>query len=177
MANPRVFISSTCYDLSEIRDSLLEFVKSYGFDPVLSERGDVYFSPDSHTHESCIHEVRNCDLFILIIGGRFGGEYISDKSKSITNAEFLEAKEQKIPIFTYVKRNVYSDHHFYSKNKNNDLILEMNFPSIEDSSDALRIFKFIDDVRKESVNNAITPFDFAREIISLQKKTMGRNVF
>jgi len=28
MATPRVFISSTCYDLGHIRDSLAEFIKS-----------------------------------------------------------------------------------------------------------------------------------------------------
>lgn len=73
MANPRVFVSSTCYDLGEVRDSLYSFIKSYNFDPVLSERGDVFYHPELHTHDSCIKEIENCQIFVLIIGGRFGG--------------------------------------------------------------------------------------------------------
>jgi hypothetical protein len=73
MAVPRVFISSTCYDLDAIRDSLRSFIESVGFDPCLSDRGDVFYHPDLHTHDSCINEIGNCHLFVLLIGGRFGG--------------------------------------------------------------------------------------------------------
>ena len=89
MATPKVFVSSTCFDLGEIREQLARFINSYGFDPILSDHGDVFYKPDCHTHDSCIHEVSNCQLFILIIGGRFGGEYVYDNSKSITNAAYL----------------------------------------------------------------------------------------
>ncbi len=92
MARPRVFVSSTCFDLYEVRDSLKAFIQSYGFEPILSERGDVYYNPDLHTHDSCLIEVLNCQLFILIIGGRFGGESKIDPEKSIVNMEFDTAK-------------------------------------------------------------------------------------
>lgn len=38
MAKPRVFISSTFYDLKQVRSSLETFVRDLGFDPVLSEK-------------------------------------------------------------------------------------------------------------------------------------------
>ena len=79
MANPKVFISSTCFDLKEVRESLSRFVNGFGFDAVLSEHGDVFYHPDLHTHEACVHEVSNCQLFILLIGGRFGGSYVKNK--------------------------------------------------------------------------------------------------
>lgn len=167
MANPRVFISSTCYDLAEVRDTLVEFVMSFGFEPVLSERGDVFYHPDIHTHDSCINEVSNCQLFILIIGGRFGGTYKADTSKSIVNAEYASARESKIPVFTFVKRSVHSDHFVYQKNKSNKDIV---FPSIDNNAHASKIFEFIDDVRLSSVNNGIFPFEFAREIADLLRK-------
>lgn len=170
MANPRVFISSTCYDLSEVRDSLIDFVHSYGFDPVLSERGDVFYHPDAHTHESCIAEVSNCHLFILIIGGRFGGAYKADPQKSIVNAEYAAARQQKIPVFSFVKRSVYSDHFVFVKNKGNDAVTKIIFPSIENNDHAARIFNFIDEVRLSPVNNGFFPFDFAREIVELLRK-------
>lgn len=170
MANPRVFISSTCYDLSEVRDSLVDFIESFGFDPILSERGDVFYHPDIHTHDSCINEIGNCHLFILLIGGRFGGNYISDTSKSIVNAEYAAAKEKKIPVFTFVKRNVFFDHNVFLKNKSNKALDNIVFPSIETNANAKKIFTFIDDVRLSSNNNGYFPFDFARDITSLLRK-------
>lgn len=167
MANPRVFISSTCYDLAEVRDTLVDFVRSFGFDPVLSERGDIFYHPDINTHDSCINEVSNCELFILIIGGRFGGTYQADTTKSIVNAEYYAARENKIPVFTFVKRNVHTDHFVYQKNKGNSDIV---FPSIEVNDHAVRIFDFIDLVRHAPVNNGLFPFDFARDITSLLRK-------
>lgn len=170
MANPRVFISSTCYDLSEVRDSLVEFIRSFGFEPVLSDRGDVFYHPDIHTHDSCLNEVGNCELLVLIIGGRFGGSYTADPSKSIVNAEYFAAREKKIPVFTFVKRNVYSDHFVFSKNRSNPSLNEIIFPSIENNKNAERIFTFIDDVRHAPVNNGFFPFDFAREITEVLRK-------
>ena len=100
MAIPRVFISSTCYDLSEVRDTLVTFIQSFGFEDTLSERGDVFYHPDLHTDKACMREISNCHLLILIIGGRFGGTYITDTSKSIVNAEYEAARQLKIPVFT-----------------------------------------------------------------------------
>lgn len=170
MANPRVFISSTCYDLSEVRDSLVEFIRSFGFEPVLSDRGDVFYHPDIHTHDSCLNEVGNCQLLILLIGGRFGGSYRADPNKSIVNAEYAAARDRKIPVFTFVKRSVHSDHSVYGKNKNNKALSEIVFPSIDNNKNAKQIFEFIDEVRHAKVNNGFFPFDFAREIADLLRK-------
>lgn len=38
---PRIFISSTFYDLKYIREDLANFVRSYGYEPVLFEDGDI----------------------------------------------------------------------------------------------------------------------------------------
>ena len=170
MANPRVFVSSTCYDLSEVRDVLVEFIKSYGFDPVLSDRGDVFYHPDVHTHDSCVNEVDNCEIFILIIGGRFGGNYVADSEKSIVNAEYSAARKKKVPVFTFVKRSVFSDHFVYKKNRDETISDKIVFPSIENNSHAKKIFGFIDEVRLSSSNNGFFSFDLAREITTALRK-------
>lgn len=171
VAFPRVFVSSTCYDLSEIRDNLVTFIKSYYFEPILSERGDVFYHPDLHTHISCVNEIQNCQLFILIIGGRFGGSYIADTTKSIVNAEYLAAKENDIPVFCFIKREVFEDHRVYSKNKKDiELVKRIEFPSVEKQEYASSIFRFIDEVRHSNVNNGIFTFEFAREI----QDTLGK---
>lgn len=38
MATPRVFIRSTSYDLGEIRDNLVSFIKNFYFEPILGVR-------------------------------------------------------------------------------------------------------------------------------------------
>lgn len=174
MATPKVFISSTCFDLSEIREQLNKFVRSFGFDPILSEHGDVFYHPDLHTHDACVHEVSNCQLFILIIGGRFGGGYVKDKSKSITNAEYEAAKAANVPVFTYIRNSVLSNHHIYRENKNHDFIKKINFPAIEKQDDAENIFRFIDDVRRSPVNNAFEGFSNFNDIeVHLRKQWAG----
>ncbi len=171
MATPKVFISSTCYDLMQIRDSLFEFVKEYYYEPILSDKGDVFYHPDLHTHESCINEIENCQLFILIIGGRFGGKYKYDAIKSITNAEYEAAKVKNIPVFTFIKREVYEDHRLYQRNKKNkDVVEKIEFPSIENQEYAINIFEFINSVRQASVNNGFFPFEFVNEI----KNNLGK---
>lgn len=174
MAVPKVFISSTCFDLSEIREQLKRFVLSFGFEPVLSEYGDVFYHPDLHTHEACVHEVSNCQLFILIVGGRFGGQYISDKNKSITNAEYEAAKSANIPVFTYIRNNVLNNHHVYKENKNQDFVYSISFPAIDKQDYAQNIFQFIDDVRKSPTNNAFEGFDNFNDIeMHLRKQWAG----
>ncbi|MGI2106787.1 DUF4062 domain-containing protein [Shewanella frigidimarina] len=167
MAIPRVFISSTCYDLKHIRENLKYFVKTIGYEPVLSDDGDVYYSVDKNTHDACLTEVSTCQLFILIIGGRYGGEH-QNKEGSITNNEYREAVKNKTPIFALVESAVYSDHHTYLSNKktNPTFYEKITYSSI----DNIKIFGFIDEVRKNSLNNAIVSFNDFSDIESYLKK-------
>ncbi|TGL10886.1 DUF4062 domain-containing protein [Leptospira meyeri] len=175
MAIPKIFISSTCYDLNDVRDSLSEFIKSVGYEPILSENGDIFYHPDLHTHESCIKEIENCQIFIIIIGGRFGGTYVYDQSKSIVNAEYFCAKSLGIPIFSFVKRSVYEDHRVFTRNKNNkDLASKIQYPSIEKQDTAIKIFDFIDEIRFSQSNNSIFSFEFSKDINhTLRKQFAG----
>lgn len=171
MAIPRVFISSTCYDLKHIRENLKYFVKTIGYEPVLSEDGDVFYGPSNHTHDACLKEVQTCQIFVLVIGGRYGGKFNGSDS-SITNNEYREAISKGIPVFALVESAVYSDNHLYATNvKNNkELAQQIDYPS----SDSTKIFEFIDEVRKQTANNAIYPFkDFSDMETYLRKQWAG----
>jgi len=174
MATPRVFISSTCYDLKHIRESLKYFVKTIGYEPVLSDDGDVYYNPISHTHDACLDEVATCQLFVLIIGGRYGGSY-KDSKDSITNEEYRTAVQEGISIFTLVDSAVYSDHHTYLSNKNNKDIDrdKITYPA----SDNIKIFKFIEEVKKNSINNAVHSFRNFNDIETYLRKQWAGMLF
>jgi hypothetical protein len=140
MAKLRVFVSSTCYDLGTVRSELRPFIANMGYEPVMSDFSDVLYDPKLHTHESCLKEIPNCDMVVLIIGGRFGGkivkaaldrinfdslsgvskkpEFLDDTSAiSITQAEVLQAIESDVPVFAFVDSHVLHDHALYEKNK------------------------------------------------------------
>jgi hypothetical protein len=95
-------------------------------------------------------------MFVLIIGGRFGETY-KDTGDSITNNEYREAVKSKVPVFALVDDSVLSEHFVYQKNKANLEIdaRKIDYPSV----DSTRIFDFIEEVTRNSVNNALVPFD------------------
>jgi Domain of unknown function (DUF4062) len=177
MAVPRVFVSSTCYDLADERDGLADFCRHFGFDTTLSERGDVFYHPDLHTHLSCVRETSNCQLFILIIGGRFGGKYKFDPTKSITNAEYAAAAASNTPTFTFVKQEVLNDHNLWQRNKHLSFAKEIIYPSIDKQEHAEDIFNFIDSVRLAGVNNGMFGFRVGRDIHEMLRKQWAGLMF
>ena len=118
MAVPRVFISSTCYDLKELRSQIREFINDYGYDPVLSEYGDIFFEYGTHPQDACFAEVAKCHMFLLIIGNTYGSFYHNSdtvKPASVTMKEFEEALDKKIPKHVFINRFVEYDYQNYSR--------------------------------------------------------------
>jgi hypothetical protein len=182
LAKLRIFVSSTCYDLGVIRSELRPFIAALGHEPVMSDYSDILYDPRSHTHDSCIKEVPNCDMVVLIIGSRFGGTglpsvlegfdfdslrdmssktaLLENKEKlSITQLEILKAAEQSIPVYAFVDEKVFHDHHVYEKNKGKPEIIDaIEFPSIQKKETAKYIFEFINFLTHRTHNNSVTPF-------------------
>lgn len=193
MANLKVFISSTCYDLQSIRAQLRAVLSDIGYEPVMSDHSDVIFDPRIHTHTSCLREVENCDVLVLVIGSRFGGttipkamelidmdrltdisradRFAEDKTKiSITQAEVLQAIQASIPVFAFVDTGVMRDHLTYEKNRNKSIIGQIEFSSIDKSETAPYIFEFINFLRLRNENNSIFEFTRFEDIESQLKK-------
>lgn len=169
MARPRVFVSSTYYDLKHLRSSLENFVFSLGFDAILSEKGRIAYTPDVPLDESCYREVGNADIFVLIIGGRYGAEASASKTKipktfydrynSITRGEYKSAVEKNVPIFVLIERSVYAEYETYLRNKYNTAIQYAHV-------DSINIFELIEDILAQPRNNPLQQFDRYGEIES-----------
>jgi hypothetical protein len=181
MAGLKVFVSSTCVDLGAQRAQVRTLLERMGYEPVMSEHSDVLFDHRMHTHTSCIKEIANADMVILLIGSRFGGtatpealadfeigdlskassksDLVIDKHKlSVTQVEVMKAIESDVPLFAFVDSKVYSDHHLYQKNKEKTFAQEITYPSIEKPNTAKYIFEFITFITHRFSNNAITPY-------------------
>jgi len=194
MPSPKVFISSTCYDLGMAREQLRSFLTKLGYDPVLSEYSDVLYDPRVHTHTSCIQEVPNADMIVVLIGSRFGGRAIPEalsqidldklvnssfnvsvldtpENLSITQLEVLKAIDASVPVFAFVEEKVMHDHFVYQKNK--DIAEKIDFPSISKPESARYIFEFINFLSHRNVGNSVIPFSRIEDIESHLKKQWG----
>jgi hypothetical protein len=162
MAKPRVFISSTFYDLRQVRSDLERFVKDLGYEPVLNEFGNIPYGKDEKLEEYCYKEISNVDILVSIIGGRFGSE--SQNSKfSISQMEFRTAIELKKQVYIFIDRNVYAEHQTYLLNKESKEI-KYRF------ADNIKIYEFIEFCQNLPNNNNIHSFETSLDIIQYLKE-------
>lgn len=89
---PRIFISSTFYDLKYIREDLANFVRSYGYEPILFEDGDIGYTPGKNLDTSCYDSMRNSDMVILIIGGEYGSAAVEKRKMVLMNICRLQGR-------------------------------------------------------------------------------------
>jgi hypothetical protein len=162
MEKPIVMISSTCFDLKQIRNELRSFIDNIGYEVILSESYDFPVNPDIDAIENCKDKVGlYADIMIVIIGGRYGSIQ-KETGKSITNIEYIEAKQKGIPIYILVESKILSCIDVWNKNKDG------NYSGIVDST---KLFEFVDSIRN-SDSNWVFPFDVVSDI-----KTIITNQF
>lgn len=162
MKKLNIFVSSTCYDLSQIRVDLHEFIEASGHNPILSEFKNFPIHPSNTTIENCISAVNDdADIFVLIVGNRYGCEI--ETGLSITNTEFLAAKNKKIPIYIFIDKKILNILPVWQKNKSG------NFKDIVDST---KIFEFISELRNE-LQFWTFEFEKAQDIILILKTQMS----
>jgi hypothetical protein len=153
---PQVMISSTFFDLKQVRADLARFlVEQLGYKPLVSEWSSFPIDPTMNTIENCRKRVeQDADILILIIGGRYG--YVElNSSASVTNIEYLAARAKGIPIYAFVERKVLDLLPVWKVNKS------MNFSSVVEDA---RVFRFIEEVR--DVHKVwMREFDLANEIV------------
>jgi hypothetical protein len=164
-----VFVSSTYYDLKHIRASLENFIDALGYEAMLSEKGSIAYTPDAPLDESCYREVRNADVFVLIIGGRYGTEKSEtkgdlpkgffEKYDSITKTEYSSAVEKDIPVYILIERAVYAEYQTYLRNKDNQNVKYAHV-------DSANVFSLIEEILAKRRNNPMQQFDRYSDIES-----------
>lgn len=164
---PRVFVSSTYYDLKHVRERLEKFIENYGFEPVLFESDKITYQHGTPIDQSAYYEVGLCHIMILIIGGRYGSPVnsssIEEERKrydeefiSITRREFETSITKNIPVLIFVDKNVNSDYETYKENqeffddlyaKSNTAEKKFKFAHV----DHINIFKFLEIVKSKPI--------------------------
>ena len=161
-ANLNIFVSSTCYDLSQIRKDLRDFITSLGHNPILSEQNDFPIDPQLDNWENCINAVKDyADIFVLIIGNKYGA--VGENGKSITNTEYLTAIQKGIPIYTFSLKQMTTILPLWERNPDADF---------SDVVDNKQIFEFLVDVRKKS-GRWNFEFESAQDIMDTLQKQLS----
>ncbi|MEH6346996.1 MAG: DUF4062 domain-containing protein [Bermanella sp.] len=174
MANLRVFISSTYYDLKHVRSYISEFISKMGYEATLSEKGKIAYDPSSPLDRSCYSDAEAADMFVLVVGGRYGSvtseaygtksadNDFYDRYESVTRKEFESASLKNIPTYILVEKSVMSEYETFKKNRENTTIKYAHV-------DSVNIFYFIDEIMKKGKNNPVFHFEQPQEIESWLK--------
>lgn len=164
---PRVFVSSTFYDLKYIREDLSNYIAAHDFEPVLFENGDIGYTPGKTLDQSCYDQMKSTDMVILIVGGNYGSPASGEKEDdfeeymSVTRKEFQTAVNTSVPVFVFIDSTVYSEFGVYEANLEQieEKRVNINFKSTK----SINVFRFIREI-KNIGNIAITEFRKATDI-------------
>src|SRR6516164_10643886 len=99
----RVYVSSTITDLRAERQAVMDWLRAARHQAV-----DSYL-PDSDTvRDSCLADVDTCDLYVLILGHRYGFQPADGNPEglSITHLEFRRAGQCGIPRIALVRTSM-----------------------------------------------------------------------
>lgn len=114
-----IFISSTDYNLIDLRAELARHLKELSYKPILSSSdGFPDKTPDLEPWESCLPVLMNCFVMVLIIDGRYGKplmwpnykKELGNKKISPTHAEYRYAHKHKKRMLVFIRSNLF---HYY----------------------------------------------------------------
>ena len=146
---PNVFLSSTMYDLSELRVQLRQFIDGLGWRAVMSEHDSFPIDANQTTVENSRRNVReNADVFVMVVGARYGS-VDAEADKSVTNLEFVEARAHGVPVYVFVRKDVLAQMRVWKANPEADCSGIVDTP---------RVFEFIDSFRG---GGEVWTFEFA----------------
>jgi hypothetical protein len=110
---PGVFVSSTCYDLIDLRAELETCIRDLGLIPVMSDRPTSEFDPGGYRDSisTCIENVKKCPTFVCVLSNRYGPRLgkAGFEDISATHLEYRAAVVAKRRIFFYVRDRLLSD--------------------------------------------------------------------
>lgn len=165
MARPRIFISSTYYDLKQTREDIANFVSDFGYEPIRNEEGNIPYGSTEKLEEYCYKEIQNVDILVSIIGGRFGTEAQNSKW-SISNKELRKAFELGKQVYIFIEKSVMSEYETYLYNKETEGI---KYRYVDNP----KIYQFIEELKALSSNNNIKAFETSADIQSYLKEQLA----
>lgn len=161
---PTVFISSTVDDLRHVRDAVRATVEEIGYQPIMSEYGEIGYMGGDAAEDACYRTVPECQLVVLIIGKRYGSAARNKPDKTITELEFEKALEAGSRIITLVDKEVLGFKKVFDANPHGN---KVKYPGMNAPQ---KTFEFISRVSRSATKNAILPYSTASDVRGLLKR-------
>ncbi|MED5615791.1 DUF4062 domain-containing protein [Janthinobacterium sp. P210005] len=185
----RIFLSSTAYDLYDIRAFVIHELENDGHEVVYHENAafPVHFG---HSHDECMEAIKKCDVVVCILDRRYGGSYrgagaphivdqklkikyygkngepnseeitIPARDLSITWCELITAFTNKMPVMTFARKRMLDEKETRRRNQE---YKEFQTAYVENSL----IFDLVDWITKQSRSNWIAGFDSIVDLRSM----------
>lgn len=117
----KVFVSSTVYDLVDIRSELEHLLRELSLTPVMSDQSlsDFSLKFEANSIETCLLNVDASDAVIVVLDQRYGPSLggCGFEDISATHLEYRRAKDGKKPIYFYVRDRLEADSTVFRKNR------------------------------------------------------------
>jgi hypothetical protein len=119
-----IFISSTDYNLIDLRAELAKYLVDLGYRPILSSSDGFHDSfPNLEPWESCLQVLKSSFVMILVIDDRYGqalewknfSHILGDRKISPTHAEYLFAHNAKMRMLVFVRKHLLTYYQVYRK--------------------------------------------------------------
>ena len=162
MARPRVFLSSTYYDMRVVRADLERFVREQGYEPIMFERGHIAYGTKETLEEDCYREISTCDILVNVIGGKFGTDSKHTRY-SISQNELKTAVKLGKQIYIFVEKPVLAEFSTYMANKD---VQGFTPTAVND----VRVYKFLEEVQALSGRNPVHPFEISEDVTAFLKE-------
>ena len=176
---PWVFISSTVYDLADVRSALKDKIeRTYKYGVLLSESSDFPVAQRTHSYQACLKQVRKAELLVLLIDTHYGSEYESESGFpiSITRKEVRVARKSKVPVMTFARRRTLDERDRWKqilKRKNietsdkNAILHAFRYYKKKEKLHAQSpwVYEFLDEVDCASRDNWIHKFETSGELL------------
>lgn len=164
MATPRVFVSSTYYDLQHVRNDIQSFLLELGYEAVMHDKGNIPYTQEVSLEEACYNELGACDIVVCIIGSKFGtksgsGDY------SITMTELTKAIKSRKKIYIYILKEVHAENFTYLANRDKEFVPY--------HADNIKIHEFIAELKSTVKNHPIVPFETVLDITNNLKQQLA----
>ena len=117
-----IFISSTDYNLKDLRAELARFLTELGYRPILSSaEGFPDSSPILEPWESCLPVLDKCFVMVLIIDGLYGTalkwtnykDHFEDEKYSPTHGEYIFAHKMKKRMLVFIRKSLMPHYQSY----------------------------------------------------------------
>ncbi len=178
----RIFLSSTAYDLLDIRAKLVDLLTKRGHEVIFHESPTFPAKVDLHSHDQCVLAVESCDTIVCIIDKRYGGLYAGEilkgqkpikilingkdakgerlkeeveipiEKQSITWCELYRAYSLNKAVITFARQRTMDE----KETRRHNQYLKTFRPAYAEKNE---LFDFIDWITKQKRNNWIIPFN------------------